>query len=127
MKVIKYYDFFNEARNMKYVSTRQIVDQLLKYEELVNYRMHVVKETRSSDYWFLTNVLDMTLLDTRFYKKLYKTGKELEPKYLSEVLIQLKGNILEEFSTIESIEESRCVSDTLQLIKVWLKVLDGRG
>lgn len=118
--VIRYKDYFSQAKLQEYVSTRHVVDSLLRYERLLNYRFYVTKGN-NVHYWFLLNLVDVTLRDSNFYKYLFNDGRELEATYLYNVLSDFRRSITIEYPAKSA--KPWIVKDTLQVVKVWMKAL----
>ena len=117
---IKYKEYFLQAKVQKYESTRHVVDSLLRYDRLLNYRFYVTKGN-NVHYWFLLNQLDMILRELNFYKYLSNNGRELAASYLYKVLSDFRRSITIEYPAKSA--KPWIVKDTLQVIKVWMKAL----
>lgn len=118
--IVKYKEYFELAKGHKYESTRHVVDSLLRYERLLNYRFYVTKGN-NPHYSLLLKLLDVTLSDSRFYKHLFNEGRELNPRYLYHVLYDFRRGITIKYPAKAA--KPWIVKDTLQLIKVWMKAL----
>lgn len=120
IKVIGYNKYFQQSKLQKYESTRDVVDSLLQYERLVNYRFYINKN--NPHYWFLSNTLDDVFSDERFYKKLFQQGRNLSSDYLIKLITEIKMRVLTEYN--EQVEQIRVVRDTIKLLNRWICALN---
>lgn len=120
MKPVRYYAFFSQAKYADYKSTREVVDFVLKYEALANYRMTL---SSNDNYWFMANALDLVQQQYGFYKKLYKDGKDLPVAGLRAMLDEFKQAINNNYPTPDAVNKSIIVRDTLKLLDIWLNAL----
>jgi hypothetical protein len=120
MKPVKYYEFFQQSKLQNFESTTQIVDSIMRYESLVNYRMRI---SANDNYWFLANLLDDTLQLYDFFYIRRIQGKRLGAQYLISILSEFKTAINKEYPTRKDVNRVIIVRDTLKLIDIWLEAL----
>ena len=117
-----YYKFFKEAISKNYESTADVVDSLLQFEKLVNYRFKVTKG--NDNYWFISNLLDLILRDMNFYKMVVTQRKKVSKVYLLDILNQFKDSILSEYTTQAEKMSARIVCDTLKFLNKLISALN---
>lgn len=120
IKVIGYNKYFQQSKLQKYESTRDVVDSLLQYDRLVNYRFYINKN--NPHYWFLVNTLDALFSEARFHKKLIHDGRYLPSDYLVKLLTEFRMHVLTEYN--EQVEHIRVIRDTIKLVNRWICALN---
>lgn len=118
MKPIRYLDYFKQARDARYVSTRQVVDSLLRYEQLINYRMNTQKS--NANYYDIANTLDDVFKVHNFYRSLVHNGKDMATGNLITLLNDFSYRVNE---LQQGRDAAHVFRDTLYLTKIWLNAL----
>ena len=116
MKNIKYYAYFEEARDLKYDTVQDVTNSIIRYNKLVNYRLFVTKG--NNNYLFICNALDATIFTTDFCKKLM-SHIPISADCLIRKLDQFESIIRAKYSTKALIRSTGIIKDTLQLIRLW--------
>jgi len=124
MKVVpvSYNKFFTAVKSAKFESTKQVVDSIFQYERLVNYRMRVTKG--NDNYWFLSNLLELTLKSHGFYNKIAHSSKSLDAQYLLNIMDEFEAALKSEYYSWDKMKQIHCVRDTIKCINVWIEALN---